>query len=56
MSEEYDLLEDEDKKQLEVAENTGFLGDKFIYDRNNQLCLRSFQWLDAGDLGIQRCC
>ena len=51
MSEEYDRQEVEMKKELQIATHTGFIDQKFVYDRNNQLKVDTMEWLDPVDFG-----
>ena len=52
MSEEYDRKDEGMKKELQIASNTGFIGQKFVYDRNNQLAVDTMEWLDPSDFGV----
>ena len=52
MSEEYDRQDEGMKKELQIASNTGFIGQKFVYDRNNQLAVDTMEWLDPSDFGV----
>ena len=49
MSEDYDRQEN--RRLLQLAESTGFVGNKFVYDRSHQLCLDSMDWVTADELG-----
>lgn len=51
LSVEYDSQEEGLKREMQLAGHTGFIGQKFVYDRNHQLCMNTMNWIDPANFG-----